>query len=330
MVHDINLRWTSPVTPQRTSNGIVLALICLFLVAMMPILSNSRPSGSSALTFAVMFSVWQLIFSVPLFAWEATKTRTGLFSPRFPLQQRKRTILIGTATGVMFGLSSIIYVVAAERAGAVNAAIAMQAYPLFAILWETLFLRKSKSPVEIGLTLGLVGAMYFLATGGTLRMDGLSPWFLFALGVPLLWSIAHVLIREELTRTPITPVQVTFFRSLISALFLVGLLLILNPREFLSSLQFDFQIFALAMGLVYCIELIFWFHAVRHIDVSLASSIITPWPAVTMILAVLFLGDSLHTHQIVAFVLVAACIYGLLLVTVRRDRGGQPTTTCAT
>lgn len=318
------------MTPQRTSTGILLALICLFLVATMPIIANSRPSGSSALTFAVMFSVWQLVFAVPLFAWEAKKTKMGLFSARFELRQRNRTILIGIATGIMFGLSSIIYVIAAERAGAVNAAIAMQAYPLFAILWETLFLRKSKSPVEMAFTFGLIGAMYFLATGGTLRMEGLSPWFLFALGVPLLWSIAHVIIREELTRTPITPVQVTFFRSLISALFLVGLLLILDPEEFLVSLQFDFQMFALAMGLVYYVELIFWFHTVRHIDVSLASSIITPWPAVTMLLAVLFLGDSLQTHQIVAFVLVAACIYGLLLVSIRRDRGRQPSTKCTT
>ncbi|MCG8358953.1 MAG: hypothetical protein MI920_25585 [Kiloniellales bacterium] len=86
------------MTPQRTSTGVILAPICLFLVAMMPIISNSRPSGSSALTFAVMFSVWQLVFAIPLFAWEAKKTKTGLFSARFELRQRNRTILIGSAS----------------------------------------------------------------------------------------------------------------------------------------------------------------------------------------------------------------------------------------
>ena len=44
------------------------------------------------------------------------------------------------------------------------------------------------------------------------------------------------------------------------------------------------------LGLVYYLELIFWFYAVRHIDVSVASSITVPWPALTMVLAVLVLG----------------------------------------
>ena len=72
------------------------------------------------------------------------------------------------------------------------------------------------------------------------------------------------------------------------------------------------------MGLVYYLELIVWFHAVRHIDVSLASSITTPWPVVTMALAVLFLGDRIETYQIIAFVIVCASIYGLLIAGLRK------------
>lgn len=74
------------------------------------------------------------------------------------------------------------------------------------------------------------------------------------------------------------------------------------------------------MGLVYYLELIVWFYAVRHIDVSLASSITTPWPALTMVLAVIFLGDRIQTHQIIGFLVVAGAIYGLLVTSLRKEK----------
>ena len=75
----------------------------------------------------------------------------------------------------------------------------------------------------------------------------------------------------------------------------------------------NFQKFALIMGFAYYVELIVWFYAVRHIDVSLASSITIPWPALTMVLAALLLGDTIETYQVVAFFVVAASVYGLLI-----------------
>ncbi len=58
----------------------------------------------------------------------------------------------------------------------------------------------------------------------------------------------------------------------------------------------------------------------RHIDVSLASSIATPWPALTMVLAVVFLGDRIALHQIAAFGVVVFSIYGLIAAGIARHR----------
>ena len=57
--------------------------------------------------------------------------------------------------------------------------------------------------------------------------------------------------------------------------------------------------------------------AARHIDISLASSITTPWPALTMVLAVIFLGDRVEPYQIGAFIVVGLCIYGLTFLGTR-------------
>lgn len=315
--------------PRTTGTGVSLALVCLLILGTMPVISNGRPPGFAALSFAFWLSLWQLLVSLPLVLRELTGANRGIFSAELDHELRRRTIVIILATGALFGLSTHIYVVAMEKAGAASAAIAIQAYPLFAILLESVLLRRRKSALELLFTTGLIGSLYYLATSGTWRIDGISQWFLAALCIPLLWSIAHVTIKEVLDRTPITPAQVTFFRVLVSSVFLgIVLLSTAGTTTVLADLaRFDFQVFAAMMGIVYYAELIIWFHAVRHIDVSLASSITVPWPALTMILSALVLGDRIEAYQAGAFIVVAVSIYGLIFagrVKARRtaDRSG--------
>ncbi|MEP4039058.1 DMT family transporter [Pseudophaeobacter sp.] len=298
--------------------GIALSLTSLTLLGVMPIISNLRPSDVGALSFAFALSVWQVVFAAPVFRWELRRGTKGIFGIDLSKRERRRMILVALFSGALFGLSTYLYVLGVEKAGATDAAIAIQAYPLFAILWESLFLRRRKTPFELALTAVLIGALYYLGTGGTFLMSGLSPWFLVSLGVPLLWSIAHVIIKEELSNTPVTPAQVTFFRVTISTLFLLTVLAFAVPSGLAAGIDAVFKTMSAVMGLVYFLELIVWFYAVRHIDVSLASSVTTPWPALTMVLAVPLLGETVEAYQIVALVVVVACIYGLTLSGLRK------------
>lgn len=314
------------LTSPSVGKGIALSLVSLALLGIMPIISNLRPSDIGALSFAFALSVWQVGFAIPVFGFELRGGAKGIFGLDLTRPERGRTILVALFTGALFGLSTYLYVLGVEKAGATNAAIAIQAYPLFAILWESLFLKRRKTAFELALTAILIGSLYYLGTGGTFLMSSLSPWFLASLGVPLLWSIAHVIIKEELSNTPITPAQVTFFRVAISSLFLLVLLALAVPSGVAKGFSAIFQTMSAVMGLVYFLELIVWFYAVRHIDVSLASSITTPWPALTMVLAVPFLGDTVEPYQIIALLVVVACIYGLTITSLRKARGAEAAT----
>lgn len=303
------------MSDKTAGTGIPLAFLCLSILAIMPIISNSRPGSFDALSFAFFLSAWQVLFSLPLVFRELRSSNKGIFEARLPAGLKRRTIIVILSTGAIFGLSTYVYVLAVEKAGAVSAAVAIQAYPLFAILWETVFLGRRKSRSEL-LFLGLLlTALYYLATSGTWQIEGFSGWFVFAMAIPLLWSIAHVIIKEVLGATPITPAQVTFFRVAVSTAFLfIVLMMVEGPSASLqAAVSFDFQKFALLMGLVYYLELICWFYAVKYIDVSMASSITAPAPALTMVFAVLLLGDRVETYQIAALFIVVASIYGLLL-----------------
>jgi len=309
----------------RTANpaaGIALAFVCLAILGVMPIISNARPSAFDALSFAFFLSVWQLVFSLPLVLREAVSADKGIFGADLAPDLKRRTITIIVLTGAIFGLSTYVYVLAIEKAGAVSSAIAIQAYPLFAILWETLFLKRGKTAPELLFTVMLLVALYYLATGGTWRIEGMSHWFAVALAIPFLWSVAHVIIKEQLGHTPITPAQVTFFRVLVSSIFL-GLVLtaVSGPGRIVEdAANMGYQIFALIMGLVYYVELIFWFYAVRDIDISVASSITVPAPALTMVLAIVFLGEAVEGYQVITLAVVAASVYGLLFAGAKKRR----------
>lgn len=302
--------------------GIAMAFVCLLILGVMPIISNGRPAGSAALTFALYLSIWQFLFSIPLFAAELRSGNKGIFTASLSPARQKRTLAITLVTGAIFGLSTYVYVLAFEKAGAVSAAIALQAYPLFAMVLEAIFLGRRKSRGELFFTLLIIIALYYLATGGTWRIDGFSFWSVFALGVPLLWSVAHVALKEVLDTTPITPNQVTFSRLLVSTLFLLlANIAFDSPAGVFKWLaDADFQAFAILMGLVYYLELIVWFHAVRHIDVSVASSVTVPAPVVTMIFAIIFLGEAVHQYQLVAMGVIIAAMYGLLYFNAKRAR----------
>jgi len=304
--------------PSSPRIGIALAFACLLLLGAMPLLANARPGGFDGLTFAVWLTVWQLLCALPLTLAESCARRAGTgMLRRWP----PRTAAIALLTGVIFGLSTFMYVVAAEKAGAVSMVIALQAYPLFAALLEAVFLGKRKSPAELFFTLVMLAALVYLTTAGTFRIAEVSWWSVFALGIPALWSVAHVLLKQVLVSTPITPNQVTVSRLVISGVFLLIVAAAFGDAGMLLNAAADsaFQQAAFLMGLAYYLELVLWFYAMRHIDVSVASSVTVPSPAVTMLLAIFFLGEAIERYQVLAMIVIAAAMYGMLL-TGRRKR----------
>lgn len=299
--------------------GIIFALTCLLILAVMPLLANARPAGADALTFTIWLTFWQLIAGLPLFFLERRNGASDAQTlPRF----RGRTAFIALFTGALFAVSTYMYVIAAREAGPVSMAIALQAYPLFAIILEAVFLGKRKTPAELVFTALLLTALYYLTTQGTLQITDISWWSAFALAIPLIWSVAHILLRQLLAGTSITPNQVTVSRLVISGIFLLLVYAVAGkPGALLDGFSdFRFQAAALLLGLAYYTELVLWFHAMRHIDVSVASSVTVPAPAVTMLISVALLGGGAESYQIWAMMVIALALYGLLLAGKRAAR----------
>jgi drug/metabolite transporter (DMT)-like permease len=179
---------------------------------------------------------------------------------------------------------------------------------------EFVLFRKKKRILEILFTVLMLVGIYYLGTEGTWLISGFSPWFLLALVVPILWSIAHVIIKNNLDKSPITPNQITFIRVSISTVILFTLIIVFKGGNNLISGLFNpsFQIFGFFMGLVYYLELVNWFYAVKHVEVSVASAITAPTPIITMILAVFVLNEIFEIFELVALLIVLFGLYGII------------------
>ncbi|WP_414833445.1 DMT family transporter [Afifella sp. YEN Y35] len=303
--------------------GILYALCCLAILSAMPVIADARPEGSSGLSFAIWLTFWQLVAGLPLFIVEL---RRGAPPSAAAQRPSARTLAIALLTGAMFAVATYMYVVAAKRAGPVSMVIALQAYPLFAILLEAVLLGKRKSTTELGFTALLLAALVYLTTGGTFRVADISWWSAYTLGIPALWAIAHVLLRQVLMTTSITPNQVTVTRLVISGIVLLALQAVIGePGALLQGFTDPtFQKAAILLGVAYYLELVLWFNAIRHIDVSVASSITVPTPAVTMLITVVVLGGHVETFQILAMVVICVALYGLLFAGRQARRAPSP------
>ena len=303
--------------------GIFFSFICLFLLGILPIISNSRPMTFSALDYTMFLSVWEFVFSIPLFLQSSLRTENrGIFDKKIQSDLKQKTLIVILITGVLFLFSTFLYVLTFEKVGTVNAAIAVQTFPVFTIILETIFLSKKKTNQELFFTLLLIIALVYLGTNGTFIFEKLSFWFILALAVPLLWSVAHLTLKLFMEKSSINPPQIIFFRVAISSVLLLILLILLEgPNVVVDELlNTNYQIYALAMGLVYYFELVNWFNAIKNIDVSLAGSITTPTPVITMIFALMFLQEILHLYQLISLTIVCLSLYGILYSGSKNDK----------
>jgi len=309
--------WLAPEFRMSKKTGAGHALVCLLLLGAMPLLAVARPADVPALTFTLIITIWQVAAALPLTLLEWRRGELRLLSSA-ALSAREWGVAL--LTGAMFGLSTWAYVLGAAKVGPVNFIILLQSYPLIAALMEFVILGQRRGRAELGLTVVMILAITYLVSGGTFSLGNISLWSLMVLAIPVLWSAAHMMLRRLLVKARMTANQVTLSRLVISGVFLAAAVVASGEgQQFLGEFkQLNVQFPAAVFGAVYYLELLFWFLAMRHIPVSLASSITVPAPALTMLAAVLLLGQSVAAYQVVAMLVIAASLYGLLYVEMTR------------
>ena len=127
---------------------------------------------------------------------------------------------------------------------------------------------------------------------------------LLLLLTPLFWQLGHVMAK----RTDYSPITIATLRNTF------GGLLLLVPAVMAG---FGFTRLALAEGLIIALTQSLWYSAIARINLSKATAILTPAPALTVLLSIPFLGERVTSYHIAGLTLITA---GTLLIS--REKSG--------
>ncbi len=269
------------MNPER--KGSLFAAAGMFLYGIEPVVINAN--SSSPITFAALS-----VSLAALVLW-----LVGRRNILEDIRSKPGFLKYGLFMG-LFGtaLAYLSYSFGAMMSTAINAALITRSEILWSFLlsWAFLGERIEKSHIFYG-TLLVLGLALVITQGRVM-----VPHFgdVLLLLVPFFWQVAHVLAKK----TPYHPITIATLRNTFGALFIL-------PFAFITGLHFS--MYAPLEGMVIPLGQILWYSSIKLINLSKATLIITPAPAIAIALGIL-MGQPFTVYHVVGFLLISFATVG--------------------
>lgn len=263
--------------------GVLFATAGMFLYGIEPVVINANPSNPIAFAaLSTSLAVLILWFMGGRSTLEDVRTKPGFL---------KYGLLMG-----LFGtaLAYLSYSFGAMMSTAINAALITRSELLWSFLLSWVFLRERIGKLHVLYGALLLLGLLLVMTQGKPVVPRIGDVLLLL--VPLFWQMAHVLAKK----TPYRPVTIATLRNTFGALFLL-------PFAFATGIQVSIQ--APVEGVVIALGQILWYSSIRLINLSKATLIITPAPAVAIVLGILR-GQPFTAYHAVGFLLITIATVG--------------------
>ena len=286
---------------KREREGVVLVIICVFIHGAHPILGKYGVSLVSPLFFA---SLTNLIAAVGLVSIILLKRES------LAILIKKRFFILLLLIG-FFGttLSNIMFFYGVRLTSGINSAILLQVEPIYALIIGYLLLRERVSSRQILSTLLIISGTLLVIYQGTTRMN----WGdILILLTPLCYQTGHFFSKQLLDETEISPLFIATGRTLYGGLILLLLNQFTGTHEFNILIQPSiFGVFVFYGIVVYALSYLTFYGAIKRINLSKASAIISVYPAISIILARFILKEVPDFYQLGGFFIIMLGIFYL-------------------
>ena len=286
---------------KREREGVILVIICVFIHGAHPILGKYGVSLVSPLFFA---SLTNLIAAAGLVLIILLKRESLV------ILIKKRFFILLFLIG-FFGttLSNVMFFYGVRLTSGINSAILLQVEPIYSLIIGYLLLKERVSTRQIISTLLIIFGTLMVIYQGTSRMN----WGdILILLTPLCYQVGHFFSKQLLNETEISPLFIATGRTFYGGL----ILLILN--RFTGSHEFDIltqsnilAIFIFYGIVVYALSYLTFYGAIKRINLSKASAIISVYPAISIILARFILKEVPDFYQLGGFFVIMLGIFYL-------------------
>ncbi|NJE08787.1 EamA family transporter [Thermococcus sp. M39] len=263
----------------QEAKGTLFAFIALILVGIEPVIIKSNPVDPlSFAAFSALFAsliLWIMIF--PLNTWRELKE-----SP----EHLHKAFLVG-----LFGttLAYIAYSYGTRMSTAINASLITRSEVLYSFVLSYLFLREKITRRQFSFSLVILLGLVLVITQGKLIEPKKGDVLLLL--TPLFWQMGHTIAKQ----LPYSPYLIATLRNTFGGLVLLAL-----------TLPFGLEFTALAVveGVIIALTQALWYSSLKLINLSKATAIITPAPAIAIGLSTL-LGERFTLYHILGFILIA-------------------------
>jgi len=263
---------------EKETKGTFLAFLGMFLYGLEPVVikANSTNPMSFAALSALMASLilFPIVFSTS--GWKEVKKNP---------QHIPKTVLVG-----VFGtaLAYIAYSYGVRISTAINASLITRAEVFFSFVLSYLILREKITKKQALYSILIFIGIFLVITQGKMVVPKKGD--LLLLLVPLFWQISHIIAKN----LPYNPFLIAAFRNTFGGILLLMLAI---PQGL------EFSEFVIAEAIILSLGQVVWYLAIKRINLSKATAIITPAPAVAIGAAVI-LGEKFTIYHIIGFILI--------------------------
>ncbi len=285
----------------KEKEGIILVIICVFIHGSQPILGKYGVSLVPPLFFASLTNLIAAVFLILLIL----ARRENIF-----LLLKARYFLILLSIG-FFGttLSNILFFYGVRLTSGINSAILLQIEPLYALLIGYLLLKERINSRQIIATLFIILGTILVVYQGTSKLN----WGdILVLLTPLCYQISHFFSKKLLNKTDLSPLFIATGRTLYGGIFLFLLSQLAGIHEWSILAKHNMLSLFIFYGIVvYALSYLTFYEAIKRINLSKASAIISVYPAVSILLAWFILREVPDIYQLAGFFIILLGIFRL-------------------
>ncbi len=213
--------------------------------------------------------------------------------------------------------TSLLFFFGSTLTSGVNSSILLQSEPVYSIVLSYFLLRELIRKRQIAVTLLILCGAIIVLYNGVLSINIGD---ILVLLTPLFWQISHVFGRKVLERT--STYVVTAGRTLYGGFLLLLLTFIPGFGEFGLLIDPGMVLIFVFQGIVaFACSALVWYEAISRINLSKATAIIAPYPVFSVILAWIFLGETVSIYQMLGLaVIVVGIIFLSRIHSERREK----------
>ena len=286
---------------RREKEGVLLVIVCAFMHGAHPILGKYGVSLVQPLFFASLTNLIAAAGLILIILWKRESPLLLVKKGYFP-----SLFLIG-----FFGtmLSNICFFYGVRLTSGINSAILLQVEPIYALIIGYLLLKEKITVPQIVCTLLIMAGTLLVIYQGSSRLN----WGdILILLTPLCYQIGHFFSKSLLNKQEISPLFLAAGRTFYGGVMLFILNQLTGVSEFAILAQSDvLGIFVFYGLVVYALSYLTFYAAIKRINLSKASAIISVYPAISIILARIILKEIPDLYQLGGFLIIMAGIFYL-------------------